>query len=94
MTTHPFVHIFESIPFGVAVVDQNGHIQTMNGYARTILGIADIPIRNESTHPLLGLLLPAQLFQDEPIGETGGTKIRHDGKVLEITVTRMKGEKT
>lgn len=93
MTTSHYVHIFESIPLGIVVVDLHGHIQTMNRYARTILDIADTPIKNEHIHTLLGPLPIANLLHDEHVGETSGTKIRHDGKVLEITVARMKGEK-
>jgi PAS domain S-box-containing protein len=94
MTTNHYVHIFESIPLGVVVVDLHGHIQTLNRYAKTILDIADTPIKNEPIHPLLLDLFPiANLLKDEHVGETGGTKIRHGGKVLEITVARMKGEK-
>jgi len=92
MRTNHYVHIFESIPMGVVVVDLHGHIQTMNRYARTILDIADTPIKNEHIHTLLGPLPIANLLQDEHVGETGGTKIRHHGKVLEIAVARMKGE--
>mgnify|MGYP001165934359 FL=1 len=93
MTTNPYVQIFESIPLGVVVVDLHGHIQTMNRYAKTILNITDTPVKNEPIHTLLSPLPIANPFQDEHVGETGGTKIRRDGKVLEITVTRMKGEK-
>jgi len=93
MMTNPYVHIFESIPLGVVVIDMHGHIQTMNRYAKTILDIADTPIKNEPIHTLLGPLPIANLLHDELVGETGGTKIRRDGKVLEITVARLKGEK-
>jgi PAS domain S-box-containing protein len=93
MTTNPYVHIFESIPLGVVVVDLHGHIQTMNRYAKTILNIANTPIKNETIHSLLGPLPIADLWQDEHAGEAGNAKIRHDGKVLEITVARIKGEK-
>lgn len=93
MTTNPYVHIFESIPLGVVVVDVHGHIQTINRYAKTILDITDTHLKNEPIHTLLGTLPIANLLQNELVGETGGTKIRHDGKVLEITIARMKGEK-
>jgi signal transduction histidine kinase len=93
MTTNHYLHIFESIPLGIVVIDLHGHIQTMNRYAKTILDIADPPVKNEHIHTLLGPLPIADLFQDEHFGETGGTKIRLDGKVLEITVARMKGGK-
>jgi PAS domain S-box-containing protein len=93
MTTDPYVQIFESIPLGIVVVDLHGHIQTMNRYAKTILDIANTSIKNEPIHNLLGPLSIANLLQDEHFGETGGTKIRQGGKVLEITVARMKGEK-
>jgi nitrogen-specific signal transduction histidine kinase len=93
MTTHPYVYIFESIPLGIVVVDLNGHIQTMNRYARRMFGIADIPNENEPIHTLLNRLPLAKLFQDEDAGEMGGIKISLDGKALEITMTRMEGEK-
>jgi PAS domain S-box-containing protein len=92
MTTNPYVHIFESIPLGVVVIDMHGHIQTMNRYAKTILDIADTDIKNEPLSTLLGPLPNANLLQDGLIGDKGGMKIRHDGKVLEITVSRLTGE--
>ncbi len=93
MTTHPYVHIFESIPLGIVVVDLRGRIQTMNRYAKTILDIAGAARKNENIHTLFDHIPPAILFQDEHVKETDGTKICHDGKVLEITVTPMEGEK-
>jgi nitrogen-specific signal transduction histidine kinase len=93
MMTHHYAHIFESIPLGVLVVDLDGRIQTMNGYAKTILDIKEAPIKNKSIHALLGPLPIADLLQHEHSGETGGTKIRLIGKILEITVDRMKGGK-
>ena len=93
MTTNHYVHIFESIPLGIMVVDRHGHIQTMNRYAKTIMNIADTPIKNEHIHTLLSPLSIADLFQDEYVGETFRTKIGNDGKVLEITVARMEWDK-
>jgi signal transduction histidine kinase len=93
VTTNPYIQIFESIPLGIVVVDLRGHIQTMNGYARTILDIADTPAKKAPIHALLGPLPLANLLRDEHVGETGGTKIRRGGKVLEIRVARMKGGK-
>jgi nitrogen-specific signal transduction histidine kinase len=93
MTPNPYVQIFESIPLGVVVIDLHGHIQTMNRYAKIILDIADTPVKNEPLHTLLDPIPITDLFQDGHVGETGGTKIRRDGKILEITFARMIGEK-
>lgn len=93
MTANHYLHIFESIPLGVVVVDLNGQIQTLNRCAKTILDIADTPVKDGYIHTLLSPLSIANLLQNEGVGETGGTKIRNDGKVLEITVSRMRGEK-
>jgi nitrogen-specific signal transduction histidine kinase len=93
MKTNYYVQIFQSIPLGVVVIDLHGHIQTMNRYAKTILDIADTPIRNKHIHTLLGPLPLADLFQDQPFGATDGTKIRLDGKLLEIKIARMIGGK-
>lgn len=93
MTTNHYAHIFESIPLGVVVIDLHGHIQTMNRYAKTILDINGAPSKDEPIHTLLDSLPIADLLQDQPVGETGGTKIRRDGKVFEISVSRMRGVK-
>lgn len=92
MTTNPYVQIFESIPLGIVVIDLHGHIQTMNRYAKTVLDIADAPINCQEIQTLLGPLLIENLLQDEQAKEAGETKIRHQGKVLEITIARMKGD--
>lgn len=93
MTNNHYLHIFESIPLGVMVVDMQGHIQTMNGSAKTILDIADTSMKNGPAHALLGHLSVADLLRKEHLPETDGRKIKHNGKVLEITVARMNGEK-
>jgi nitrogen-specific signal transduction histidine kinase len=91
MTTPDYTHIFDSISVGMVVVDLDGHIQTMNRYARIILNIGEAPFRNERIHTLLGPLPIENLLQDEHAQETGGTKIRLEGKVLEIMVDRLEG---
>jgi nitrogen-specific signal transduction histidine kinase len=93
MTTGAYFDIFESIPLGVVVIDLNGHIQTMNGFARTILNIPDTPIENDH----IALLAPfpvGALPKDDPAGETGEVKIRYNDKILALTMARLRGERS
>jgi len=92
MTTNHYLQIFESIPLGIIVINQHGHIQTMNRYAKTILDIINTPIKNKHIHTLLGPIPIADLLKNEHFRETGGTKIRLDSKILEIMVAGIKGE--
>lgn len=92
MTPPDYAQIFDSISLGILVVDLDGQIQAMNRYARIILDAREAFIKNEPIHTLLGPLPIADLLQDEHARETCGTKIRLDGKVLEITVDRMEGK--
>jgi PAS domain S-box-containing protein len=92
MTPSRYAQIFDSISLGIVVVDLDGQIQAMNRHARIILGTGKALIKNESIHTLLGPLPIADLLQDAHARETGGTRIRLDGKVLEITVDRLAGE--
>jgi nitrogen-specific signal transduction histidine kinase len=92
MTTPDPTHIFDSISAGIVVVDLDGHVLTMNRYARIILDAGEPPFRKERIHALLGPLPIEALLQDEHARETGGTKIILDGKTLEIMVDRLEGE--
>jgi PAS domain S-box-containing protein len=92
MTTNHYLQIFESIPLGIVVINLHGHIQTMNRYAKTILDITDTTIQNKHIHTLLGPIPIDGLLKNEHSGEIGGTKIRLDGKILEIMLARIKVE--
>jgi nitrogen-specific signal transduction histidine kinase len=93
MMTDQYLQIIESVPLGIVVIDPFGHIQTMNGYARNILDAIDTPVNDKHRPTLPDLFIPSDLFLTDHFRKTDGVKIRFHDKILEITASRVKGEK-
>jgi PAS domain S-box-containing protein len=89
--TNPYLHIFESIPLGVVVIDLNGHIQHLNRYAKTILDVDDTDVDNQNIHKLLGPLPIVDLLRNTLNANAAGIKINSNGKVVEIFAAPMIG---
>ena len=93
--TSPYVHIFESMPMGVIVIDLQGYIQTINNFAKSILNMTAEPINHKHIHTLLGeqYTIPvADFFQAEHFKETGSYKIKNNGKILDMMRGPLRGD--
>lgn len=96
MIANSYVHIFESVPVGVVVIDLYGYVLTMNKYAKSILNITDQTINKEHFHTLLGKqdFIPIEnLFHAQHVGKTGSAKIKYKDKILEIMGGPLNGRK-
>jgi signal transduction histidine kinase len=94
MITNSYFDIFENIPVGVAVIDLDGHILTMNKYAKLILNIKDKPLDEEQIHTLLGeqdSISTKNVFHTQDIGKIYNAKINYQDKVLEIICGPLSG---
>lgn len=89
MIVTPYLHIFESIPLGIVLIDLNGHIQTINRYAKTILNVADTHIGDKTIQNLLEPFHISDLLHDAQLGKTGCAKLCLNGRVMEIFAAPM-----
>ncbi len=96
MITNSHVHIFESIPMGVVVVDLHGHILTMNKYARIIFNIPEKSVIKKHIYTLLGdqnSISIENMFHIVFFRKIDCVKIKHKEKILEITGGPLTGRK-
>lgn len=87
MISDSFVHIFESIPIGVMVIDMHGHVEAMNKHAKSLLNISDQSIEKQHLHTLVGnqdFIPITDLLATKPFEQTAGSKIKYKDKILDI----------
>jgi PAS domain S-box-containing protein len=93
--TRPYVHIIESMPMGIIVIDLMGYVQTINKHAKSILNMTAEPIIHKHIHTLLGELytIPvANFFQAEQFEEAGSYKIKNNGRILDMVRAPLSGD--
>jgi len=86
MQLNTYVHVFESIPMGLMVLDLGGYILNMNKYAKSIFNITGKINHGKHINTLLkDQVLPIDDILHTPeYGNTNSIKTKHKDKTLEI----------
>jgi signal transduction histidine kinase len=89
-------HLIDCLPVGIIATGPDGTVRVINPYAESLLGAADLAGGGPSIDALFGrqgTVPPESLCRPGCAATMGARRIRHNGRILELTGAPWKGDK-